>query len=195
MERGCSTNTSRIVIRGAGGREFALRTYNPVCHEEPTAAWSADGAQLIFVDNISSPKVDNVLDCSLAVASSRHASSPSAFRFVAPDTGCYFRSAAFDTDGIAAIEICGPAQTGGLTRLLQLNHHRQVTERLDLAPGQPGVLYDDEDVNVVNDPLANTVLVSQVLYAAHPESTRIWTFDGTHLLLIRRFNTPLVAEP
>jgi hypothetical protein len=122
----------------------------------------------------------------LAIASSRVASSKSPFRFVAPDAGCHFSAAAFDTDGIAAIETCG--QAGGTTRLLQLNHHRQVVRRINLAPGRTS------EVTVVNDPQANTALISEALDASR--STRIWTFDGTHLRLIRRFiGNPLLAQP
>jgi hypothetical protein len=194
LEQGCSTPTTTIVVRAQpSGHKFALGAYNAACGEAPTAAWSSDGAQLVFVESLGSPSADDVLDCSLAVASTRRTSSKSPYRFVAPDAGCSFRSAAFDAEGIAAIEICGPGQTGGTTKLLQLNHQRHVTGRISLPHAQPGP-DNDGAATVVNDPQAHTVLVSQDL-PGHPAVTRIWTFDGTRLHLIRLTSRPLTAEP
>jgi hypothetical protein len=188
MERGCSTDTFRIVIRGPSGREFALGTYNPACGVEPTGGWSADAAQLVFVDDVR-----RASDCSLVVASSRHPSSSSPYRFVAPDAECSFRSATFDSEGIAAIEICGAGDSGGTTKLLQLSQGRHVVRRIDLPQAQPAP-FDDGDANVVNDEPAHAVLVTQNL-PGHPAATRIWTFDGSRLHLITITSRPLTAEP
>ncbi len=193
LEGGCSTADFTIAIRaGATGREVTLGKYNPACRDAPTAAWSSDGAQLVFVDSVGPPRADGVLDCVLAVASSRHPSSKSSRRFVTPDAGCSFSSGTFDPQGIAAIEICGPEPTGGTTRLLQLDHHRHVMTRINLPGAEPG--RDNDGVaTVAAYPRATTVLVSQDF--PDPTVTRTWTFDGAHLHFIRRFHRPLLAEP
>ncbi len=198
LEQGCSTATITVVVRAQpSGREFTLGTYNPGCFGAPTAGWSSGGAQLLFVDAVGPQPADGVVDCSLAIVSSRVPSSNFPYRFVAPDAGCSFHSATFDTEGIAAIEVCGPGltfETGDTTRLLQLNHHRQVVTQINLPRAQPAI-GNDGQATLVYDPQARTVLVSQNL-PGHPPVTRIWTFDGAHLHLIRRFiNRPLVAEP
>jgi len=82
---------------------------------------------------------------------------------------------AFDTGGIAAVEVCGApvSSVKGLACAVQLTFHRQVVRRLAPQRGW-------EDGLVATIPHTGSVLITepQPANAGYPERDRVWEFDA-----------------
>ncbi len=218
-----SPNRARIVMRSAGcatsffdqslmvrdlssGRQWAIGADAPRCHEIDRPSWSADGSQLVFAYRPSilrygtKPSASNF--CSeprfgrLVVVAAGRASSVRSWKLIAADGKCSFAAAAFDRDGIAAVEVCrrGPhgsvaELTLGQAYLLQLSQDHRVVERIALRPGW-------EEGLVSTDRRDGSVLISQdqPANAGYPERDYVWQFGGHRLRLIASYSANDAAQ-
>jgi Tol biopolymer transport system component len=185
---GCATSflDDHIVVRNLrSGRQWSIGADAVRCHELTTPAWSPDDSKLVFAYGPStlptgtrpstSPTCDQSRPNELVIASATHASSSGSWRLIPADRGCSYQGAAFDHDGIAAVEGCGSAPAFGHVYLLQLSVRGGTTQRVALKPGwEEGLVATQRsgDVLVTQDQPAN---------AGYPERDWVWEFDGHHI--------------
>jgi len=212
---GCSTsffNQHLVVEDLQSARRLTIGADAADCHALSSAAWSADGSQLVFAygSATASPsgRQPPAGTCTvphpsgLAVVSSARSSGLTAARLIAPAPGCTYQSAAFDRRGVVAIEACtqaGPPQLGpgaylGNAYLVQLSAQGRLLLALALRLGSnPGT--------VVSDPSTGLVLVTEDQAQRQHRATYdwVWTFDGRRLLSVGRYpfegNAVVTAEP
>jgi hypothetical protein len=202
---GCATSyfDESLVIRDlASGRQWAIGADAPRCHEIDRPSWSPDGSRLVFAyrpsilrygtkpaarDFCTSPRFGR-----LVVVRADRASSIRSWKPIGADQKCSFTAAAFDRDGIAAVEACqrgGAALNLGSAYLLQLGTRHRVVKRIALMPGWEEGLVS----TVARD---GTVLISQdqPANAGYPERDWIWQFDGHRLRLIASYRARDAAQ-
>jgi len=137
------------------------------------------------------------------IAAADRTSSSHSWTVIHADRRCGFLSAAFDPQGIAAVEGCdyggprgsiGDPNTGAAFLLQLTGPHHRVTQRLRLKRG-----YDGGEV--VEDTRTGTVLVSEYQAANnrdHPFNW-VWAYHDGRLRLIHRYaedDAPqITAEP
>jgi hypothetical protein len=215
---GCSTsyfNQYLLVQDLRSGRRLTIGTDAPDCHALSSAAWSADGSQLVFAYGpaTASPSGEQppAGTCTvphpsgLAVVSAARSSQLTAAQLIPPAPGCTYQSAAFDRSGIVGIEACSqgtPPQPGGTVPgvylgdayLVQLDSHGRLLLRLALKLGSnPGT--------VVTDPSTGLVLVTEDQAQSQHQASYdwVWTFDGRKLHTTGRYpfegNAVVTAEP
>jgi hypothetical protein len=206
---GCATSyfDQNVVVRAlATGRQWAIGADAPRCHAIGRPSWSADGSRLVFAYRPSvlrygtEPKARDF--CTeprfgrLAIVPARRASSVRTWKLVGADRHCSFAAAAFDRDGIAAVEACqrGPhgftvALNLGQAYLLQLSKRNRVVERIALKPGW-------EDGLLSTDARDGAVLITQdqPANAGYPERDWVWQFDGHRLRPIASYRADDAAQ-
>lgn len=196
-----------LVVRDLrSGHEWSIGADAPRCHEIGQASWSPDGSKLVFPYGPSvlpyGTKPSTAQQCNspgfgrLVVVRADRASSGKSWRLIAADKHCSFMAAAFDRQGIAAVERCqhGPhgftvAPFEGFAYLLQLDHRDHVVARLALEPGwEEGLVstdFRDGSVIVSQDQPANS---------GYPERDWVWQFDGHHLRAIAHYSANDAAQ-
>ena len=205
---GCDTSffDAHLVVRDSrSGREWSIGADAPRCHRLSEASWSPDAKRLVFAYGPSilryGTKPSSTQSCTeprlsrLVVVPAGHASLSKSWRLIAADRRCSFEAAAFDRQGIAAVEGCpqgsrAPAgEVLGYAYLLQLDGHSQVTERFRLQPGW-------EEGVVSTEFRTGNVLISQDQPAnsGYPERDWVWQFDGHHLRLIAHYHANDAAQ-
>lgn len=194
VEQACTGQAARLVVRDlVTRRERIVARHLSPCGLGSSATWTPRGTGLLFAytrhPNPNNPEAD----CALAmapVASSRPSPRRTLMR---PDPKCSFESAAFDATGLVAAQTCATGDGGARSEIVQYDRRDRTLRRLSLqsfAPPQYGQI-----AQVVSDPGAHTVLVSQIV-SDDPNVSWVWTFDGTKLHLVRNyFGASILAEP
>ena len=188
----------------AAGHERAIMTSANRCDSFGPAAWNTSGTELVFPANRAVGRahtgIGGQLFCpvarnKLAVASADPGSTARALRLLPPDRGCEFRAAAFDREGIVAVEGCRQGGPKGFSDaslgdayLLQFGRNDRLIRRVGLERGL-------EEAEVATDPGTGNVLVTQDQPANQgPEYDWVWEFDGTRLRLIARYGANDAAQ-
>ena len=206
---GCTTyyfDQSLVVRDLASGRQWAIGADAPRCHEIDRPSWSPDGSQLVFAYHPSILRYGTKPSASdfcteprlgrLVVVAAGHASSVRSWKLIDADDKCSFAAAAFDREGIAAVELCRRSPTGSVADLflgqayvLQLNRHHRVVRRIALKPGW-------EEGLVSTDVRHGSVLISQdqPANAGYPERDWVWQFDGHRLRPIASYRANDAAQ-
>ncbi len=215
LEGGCASSffNQHIVVRDLRAhRRWSIAADAAPCHALSRPAWSPDGSELVFAYGASTlpPHSKYVPDsiCTeprpsdLAVVAAGRPTRISAWTLIPPSAGCSFQSAAFDSQGIVAIEGCSrgapPAAAGntdlGDAYLVQLDKGDRMVRRLALKRGS--------DIGTVaSDPRSGTVLVSENQAANQGSATFdwVWIFDGHRLRVVGRYrddaSPAITAEP
>ncbi|MBV9007301.1 MAG: hypothetical protein JO181_21725 [Solirubrobacterales bacterium] len=215
LEGGCASSffNQHIVIRDLRAhRRWSIAADAAPCHALSRPAWSPDGSELVFAYGASTlpPHSKYVPDtiCTeprpsdLAVVAAGRPTRISAWTLIPPSTGCSFQSAAFDSQGIVAIEGCSrgaPRPSAGDTDLgdaylVQLDERGRVVRRLALKRGS--------DIGTVaTDPRSGIVLVSENQAGNQGTATFdwVWIFDGHRLRVVGRYrgdaSPAITAEP
>jgi len=207
---GCATYLdSHLVIRDiSDGKQFTIGTKAAPCHGLGPPSWSADSSTLLFLyapaargvkglggnsGLCPSPKLGK-----LAIVAADHPSQIRPGDLMSASHGCGYTYAAFDPEGIAAIESCGQGadrtgQGSGGAYLVQLDVARHVTARVALEPGaNPATLSVDSQGGQI---LITEYQNPQYRASARPASDWIWAFDGKSLRLVRHYVNPSRGHP
>jgi hypothetical protein len=183
-----------LVVRDlVTGHQWDIGADAPRCHEIARPSWNSDGSRLVFPYGPSilpyGTTPSNSQSCTaprfsrLVVVRSDRPSSSRDWKLIAADRQCSFMAAAFDRQGIAAVEGCQHGPNGftvepflGYAYVLQLDRHNRVAARVRLQPGWEDGLVSTEFRN-------GTVLISQdqPANAGYPERDWVWRFDGRSL--------------
>jgi hypothetical protein len=198
---GCATSwfDYHIVVRDLrSGRQWSIGSDAVRCHELTLPAWSPDGSKLVFAYGPSTlpagtkPSTSQTCETPqanrLVVVSATRASRSRSWKLIPADQDCSYQAAAFDPEGIAAVEGCGSAPTFGHVYLLQLNDRDRVIARLALEPGwEDGLMASERngDVLVTEDQPAN---------AGYRPYDWVWEFNGHQLRAIARYATLDAAQ-
>ncbi|MDQ6729993.1 MAG: hypothetical protein M3022_06795 [Actinomycetota bacterium] len=188
IEQACDGSTGRLVVHDlwTGRQHVAARNLSD-CALSSSATWTTNGAKLVFAFTQRSDPNDPGANCSLATAPAGRTTASSSWPLIRPDASCGFQSSAFDNTGLVAAETCAPTKD---SKLIQYSSRSRVVRRLSLAPWDYGVT-----TQVAADPLAHTVLVSQITYT-QPDVTTVWTFNGTKLHVVNvYFGSAIIAQP
>jgi hypothetical protein len=149
------------------------------------------GTKPSTAQSCSAPRFDR-----LVIVHAGRPSSSRTWKLIAADPHCSFMAAAFDRQGIAAVEGCQHGPNGftvepslGYSYLLQLDHHNRVIARVRLQPGW-------EEGLVSTDFRNGTILISQdqPANAGYAERDWVWQFDGRRLRPIAHYRAHDAAQ-
>jgi hypothetical protein len=117
-------------------------------------------------------------------------------RLIAPDRGCAFGAAAFDTAGLLAAEGCRVGSPRGFSApnlgdafLVQLTSAGRVTSRIALQRGL-------ESASIVAEPRSSGLLVTQDQPANNggPEDDWVWEYNHGRLRAIAHYSANDAAQ-
>jgi hypothetical protein len=179
-------------------RSWTIGAAAPACHQLGTPQFNPTGTELVFpwgASRLHTPAPSRTWcpqprPSGLAVVAADHGSPGRSLKTIAPDPGCSFAAAAFDSTGIAAVEGCRHGSPKGSSEfslgdgyLVQLGGPRhRVVKRIQIHRGV-------EQAVVAEDPATGDVLVTQDQPANNgtPPRDYVWSFDGSMLRLIGRY--------
>lgn len=180
-------------------RRWSIGADAPPCHGLSNPGWNATGTRLVFAYGPSRlrpggkwPAADGKIGClslrpgGIVIVPAQQASTTSSWHLIHAPSGCTYESAAFDNQGVAAVEACSPHRRGqdysaGPGYLVQLTRDGRRLFHLALRPGA--------DVGFVqSDPRTGLVLVSEDLGGANQSNPNlVWQLQGHHLRLIASY--------
>jgi hypothetical protein len=191
---GCATSwfNQHVVVRDLrSGRQWSIGADTARCHELTSPAWNPSGTKLVFAYGPSrlpaGTKPSNSQVCEmpranrLVVVSALRSSSSRSWKLIPADRGCSYQAAAFDSEGIAAAEGCGPNPNLGRAYLLQLNRGEHVVRRIPLEPGwEDGLIASERDGDVL-------VTEDQPANEGYRPYDWVWQFNGHRLRAIAHY--------
>ena len=191
--------TGLYVRDRATSLETPVMTRANACDGFGPAAWNRTGSALVFpYDAALGPAGrgpdGTVAGCPntrsrLAVASLTATGAVRSVRLIAPDRGCAFGAAAFDTAGLLAAEGCRVGSPRGFSApdlgdafLVQLTSSGRVTSRIALQRGL-------ESASIVAEPRSSGLLVTQDQPANNggPEDDWVWEYNHRRLRSIAHY--------
>jgi hypothetical protein len=198
VEYGCDDDYysgERLNVRDlATGQSHVVTPDLSPCGIESDVTWNPSSTKLVFA--YGTPlNLDNLpAGCELATAEAAGSlTTPANWTTIRRRSGCGFDSTAFDAIGIVAIVGCTDDYGGINSTLLQYNSKSKVVfhRALDgFDPPQYGL-----ETELESDPLADTVLVSEIV-TDDPDVSDVWRFNGTTLRHVYNwFGDDILAEP
>jgi hypothetical protein len=197
VEYSCSSyyNGPRLTVRDltTGSSHVVTQDLSP-CGLESDVTWNPSSTKLVFAYG-THLNLDNLpAGCELATAKAADTlTTPANWTTIRRRASCGFDSTAFDAIGIVAIVGCTDKYDGIYSTLLQYNSKSQVVFHRALDSFDPPQY--SLETQLESDPLANTVLVSEIV-TDDPDASDVWTFNGTTLRHVDNwFGDDILAEP
>lgn len=194
-------NTHLLGINLESGAEWVVGAGAAACHELGSGAWNESGSEYVVPFGASSLPAGTTHGrllvggescpaphpAALAVLNTGSSSEFSHSALIEPPSGCSYKSAAFDSEGILAFAACSVLNPQRENRreprrdyLVQLNGSEQTVGRVALEIGEC-------PCSLASDPLTGAILVTQGGW--------VWEYHGGSLHLIQHYDEQQVAQP